>query len=40
MNYNMQYKEHLLFGKLSKKEYDKYFTLHYIDHFSDYQNMK
>ncbi len=40
MSYSGQYKEHLLFGKLSKKEYDEYFTLHYADHFSDYQNMK
>ncbi|MFD1174813.1 DUF1569 domain-containing protein [Paenibacillus puldeungensis] len=28
---------HLIFGELSKEEYDRYFTMHIADHFSELQ---
>ncbi|MNV38270.1 hypothetical protein D3C71_1298160 [compost metagenome] len=28
---------HLIFGELSKEEYDRYFTMHIADHFSEVQ---
>lgn len=33
-SYNGEFKPHLLFGKLSKEQYDKYFTIHIEDHLS------
>ncbi len=33
--FDQKLKPHLLFGKLTKNQYDKYFTLHIKDHFSE-----
>lgn len=33
-SYTGELKPHLLFGKLSKEEYDKYFAIHIADHLS------
>ncbi|WP_019914277.1 DUF1569 domain-containing protein [Paenibacillus sp. HW567] len=33
--YNGPLAPHLVFGALSKEEYDKYFTMHIADHFSE-----
>lgn len=34
-DYNGEFKLHLLFGKLSKEEYDSYFAMHIADHLSE-----
>jgi hypothetical protein len=33
--YSTELKPHLLFGKLTKEEYDKYFAMHIADHLSE-----
>lgn len=34
-SYSGQLQPHLLFGKLSKNEYDSYFAMHILDHLSE-----
>lgn len=35
LNYKGKFAPHLLFGNLSREEYDQYFVLHIQDHFSE-----